>query len=150
VSNPRPDPTVLNWVVVVEQLVDPKEETRVTGSRYELCFPVDAVEKPELVIIKEHDLDVVDVMFGPHGVKFTERVQLSIDFSGTECDPRVAKWDGSDPVLWWLNEETMRWEEVPGRTDWRTLRHVVELEHFSRYVLGGKAGWKQQPSREPE
>jgi hypothetical protein len=28
------------------------------------------------------------------------------------------------------------------------LRYVVPLQHFSRYVLGGKAGWKQSPRTE--
>jgi hypothetical protein len=150
ISNPRPSQTILNWNVVTEQLVAPLVDTRVAGSRYELMFHAKSVEDYTLVSIKEYDQDVVDVTFGPHGIKFGEPVTLSVDFSGTAADPKADKWDGSDPVLYWLNEDTMRWEEVPGRTDWEKCRHVVQLEHFSRYVLGGKAGWRNQPSREVE
>jgi hypothetical protein len=113
-------------------------------------FGKKSVEDITLVSIKQYDADVVDVTFGPHGIKFGEPVMLSIDFTGTEADPKAEKWDGREPVLFWLNEDTMRWEEVPGRTDWEKCRHVVQLEHFSRYVLGGKAGWKGQPARETE
>jgi len=49
-------------------------------------------------------------------------------------------------VLYWLDDRTNHWEEVPGgRTDWARKKYIVPLQHFSRYVLGGKAGWKQGP-----
>lgn len=151
VSNPRGSQTILNWTVVTEQVVAPLVTTRVEGSRYELTFHPKSVELLTLVSVKEYDPDIVDVTFGPHGIKFGEPVTLSIDFSGTQADPKDPKWEGREPVLFWLNEETMRWEEVPGgRTDWEKCRHVVQLEHFSRYVLGSKAGWKGEPSRLPE
>ena len=144
-----PEP-VLNWLMVVQRFVLPKAASHVAGSRYDLAFPLDAVEEPELVTIKEHDPDIVDVTLGPHGIKFGKPVTLTIDFRGTQADPKAPKWDGREPVLYWLNEDTKCWEEVPGRTDWTKCRHIVQLEHFSRYVLGGKAGWKGQPPREPE
>ena len=27
---------------------------------------------------------------------------------------------------------------------------IVQLPHFSRYVVGGKAGWKQTPQRDDD
>src|SRR5512145_1230447 len=38
VSVPRPGPEILNWDLVIEQIVVPLETTRVTGNRYELLF----------------------------------------------------------------------------------------------------------------
>ncbi len=145
--------TVVNlvtWYPVCQKLVLPDAHTLMRGSRYELTFPRGAVSKLELISIQEYDPDVLDVQLGPHGIKFGEPVVLSIDFTGTRADPGAAVYDQSEPVLYWLNEATNRWEEVPGRTDWDTRRHIVRLEHFSRYVLGGKAGWKETRPREGE
>ncbi len=138
------------WYDVCATPVLPGVFTRVLGSRYELEFSKGSVDQLELITIKEYDRDVIDVQFGPHGLKFGEPVVLSIDFTGTKADPGAAGYDHSEPVLYWLNEETKQWEEVPGRTDWQRRRHIVRLEHFSRYVLGGKAGWRDTHPREGE
>jgi len=139
--------SLLNWVQVTQVLVPVGEAKQVAGHRYQLDFDKGSLPADELITIQDYDPNVIDVQFGPHGLKFGTPVTLSIDFSGTACDPGAARYDGSEPVLYWLNDRTNQWEEVPGRTDWTTMRHVVQLQHFSRYVLGGKAGWKQSPNR---
>lgn len=138
--------TVL-WQVVNTVLVQPGVDTVVSGGRYSLRFSKGSLAKSEVITIKDYDSDVLDVQFGPHGTYFGTPVELSIDFSNTRCDPRKGYTETEAPVLYWLNETANRWEEVPGTTDWVRMKHVVHLEHFSRYVLGGKAGWKQTPPR---
>lgn len=140
---------VLDWQLVKSALVLPDVDAAVSGSHYTLRFAKGSLEKAETITIQEYDANVLDVEFGPSGTKFDTPVMLTIDFAGTPADPRTAYADQSAPVLWWLNESTNHWEEVPGGvTDWAHLRYVVPLQHFSRYVLGGKAGWKQSPRTE--
>ena len=138
------------WDTICIRLVLPGFFEEVRASRYELKFQKGSLLSSILCTIKEYDPDVIDVQFGPHGTEFKEPVTLSIDFSGTAADPKSEIADGCEPVLWWWNEARGRWEVVPGTTDWKNLRHVVRLEHFSRYVLGGKAGWKHQPLTETD
>src|SRR5262249_25523903 len=118
---------------------------------YDLVFAKGSIASDTTVTIKEYDANVLDFQLGPHGIQFPVPVELSIDFSNTSCDPGSDVFDGREPVLYWLNDKTNRWEEVPGRTDWENRRLIVPLRHFSRYVVGGKAGWKQgPPSREDD
>lgn len=138
-----------DWQVIQSVPVLAGVDTLVSGSRYTLRFAKGSLQKSEIITIREYDRNVLDVEFGPSGTKFDTPVELSIDFAGTPADPRTAYADASEPVLYWLNETTNHWEPVPGGvTDWAHMRFVVRLEHFSRYVLGGKAGWKQTPYTE--
>jgi hypothetical protein len=141
---------VINWTTVAQTLVRKEEEKVVTGHRWSLQFEKGSLEEDALVTIQDYDRDVLDVQFGPHGTKFPVPVTLSVDFSNTTADPGDTHYDGSEPVLYWLDEDRNRWEEVPGRTDWKNKKHVVRLEHFSRYVVGSKAGWMHQPQREDD
>jgi hypothetical protein len=138
---------ILNWTTVVQKLVRKDQETVVTGHRWSLQFEKGSLASDAVITIEDYDADVLDVQFGPHGTQFLVPVTLSVDFSNTAADPGAALNDGSEPVLYWLNERTNLWEEVPGHTDWANKKHIVRLEHFSRYVLGSKAGWKHQPQR---
>ena len=138
----------MTWNVVAAKLVRVGEETTVVGSRYELEFHRGSLDKDAMITIKDYDHDILDVELGPHGTKFDDPVLLSIDFSGTAADPGSAWYDHSEPAVFWLNEATNRWEEVPSVTDWSRNRIEARLNHFSRYVVGGKAGWKGQPNRE--
>jgi hypothetical protein len=138
------------WNLVATKLVRVGEEASVSGARYELEFQRGSLSKDALITIKDYDHDILDVELGPHGTKFEETVLLSIDFTGTAADPGSAYYDHSEPAVFWLNEATNKWEEVPSTTDWSRRRIQARLQHFSRYVVGGKAGWKGQPSREQE
>lgn len=139
------------WQLIQSVPVLPGLETLVTGGRYSLRFAKGSLDQLQIITITDYDPNVLDVQFGPHGTRFVTPVELTIDFSGTAADPRTPYTDQSDPVLWYLNETTNRWEEVPGGvTDWVRMKYVVHLEHFSRYVLGGKAGWKQSPRTEDD
>ena len=146
--NPVPSlQTPLVWVPICITRVLKDQDRLVSASHYELHFHDGSLASDTTVTMQEHDPGVLDVQLGPHGVQFGTSVELSVDFAGTAADPGAAAYDHSDPVLYWLNERTNQWEEVPGRTDWAHKRHIVELRHFSRYVLGGKAGWHQVPGR---
>ena len=147
---PAPPTTSLNWQLVTAVLVLPGVEQSVIGSRYALRFSKASLEHSELITIRTYNPNILDVQFGPHGTKFATPVELSIDFTGTAADPDSKLADASEPVLWYLDESQNQWVEVQGTTDWERKRFVVYLEHFSRYVLGGKAGWKHAPQHETE
>ena len=138
------------WNTVTAKLVRVGEVTTVTGARYELDFQRGSLEKDALITIKDYDHDILDVELGPHGTKFGEPVTFTIDFTGTAADPGSDYYDYRKPAVFWLNEVTNKWEEVPSTTDWENRRIQVRLQHFSRYVVGGKAGWRDQPNREQE
>lgn len=138
------------WYPVTSLLVLKDTDTIVSGSRYHLHFSKGSLAADENITIQEYDSNAVDVTLGPHGIKFGTPVELSIDFSGTKLDPSVVSDQTIEPVLYYWNETKYAWEEVPGKTDWVNRRHIVYLEHFSRYALGGKAGWRQTPSRTDE
>ena len=146
-SNPLPKVlNLLSWVDICDVLVHKDETKLVSASHYALQFTPGTLASDTTITIKEYDSNVLDVQFGPHGVRFPVSVVLSIDFAGTSADPGSATYDKREPVLYWLNDRTNHWEEVPGgRTDWARKKYIVPLQHFSRYVLGGKAGWKQGP-----
>jgi len=135
------------WVPILITRVLEGQDRLVSASHYELHFHDGSLATDTTVTMQEYDPGVLDVQLGPHGVQFGTSVELSVDFAGTAADPGAVAYDHSDPVLYWLNERTNQWEEVPGRTDWAHKKHIVELRHFSRYVLGGKAGWHQVPGR---
>lgn len=137
----------LLWVPICITRVLKDQDRLLSASHYELHFHDGSLASDTTVTMQEHDPGVLDVQLGPHGVQFGTSVELSVDFAGTAADPGAVIYDQSEPVLYWLNERTNQWEEVPGRTDWAHKRHIVELRHFSRYVLGGKAGWHQVPGR---
>lgn len=138
---------LLNWTTVVQTLVRKDEVKVVTGHRWSLQFVKGSLADDAQITIDDYDPDVLDVQFGPHGTQFPVPVTLSVDFSNTTADPGAAQCDGREPVLYWLNDRTNAWEEVPGRVDWAHKKLIVQLPHFSRYVVGSKAGWKAQPQR---
>ena len=140
----------LPWYILTQKLVLKGRREVVEGNRYELTFQPGSLNQSINCTIREYDKDVLDIELGPHGTQFKEPVTLSIDFRNTAADPDAAEFQNLEPVVWWWNEASERWEEVPGHTDWASRRHIVRLEHFSRYVVGGKAGWKHQPRTESE
>lgn len=149
-SLPAPLPTLLDWRTVLSTPVLAGEDQIVQSGRYRLHFSKGSLMRSETITIRDYSSDILDVQFGPHGTMFGTPVELSIDFSGTKADPGLSRNHAGEPVLFYLDESTDRWVEVPGKTDWKNRRHIVYLEHFSRYVLGTKAGWKGQPSRDSE
>jgi len=139
---------LLNWTTVVTKLVLKDQVTVVTGHRWTLEFEKGSLLSDALVTIQDYDPDVLDVQFGPSGTKFPVPVTLTVDFSNTAADPGAAQYAGHAPVLYWLNDQTNTWVEMPGRVDWAGKKLIVQLPHFSRYVVGGKAGWKGSPNRQ--
>jgi hypothetical protein len=141
---------ILSWVPVVQTLVRKDQVATVSGHRWSLAFDKGSLTDDTVITIDDYDANVLDVQFGPHGTKFPVPVTLTVDFSNTAADPGAVQFDGSEPVLYWLNDRTNAWEEVPGRVDWAHRQLIVKLPHFSRYVVGGKAGWKHDPQHQDE
>lgn len=138
---------ILNWTTVVTKLVLKDQVTVVTGHRWSLEFEKGSLLNDALITIQDYDPDILDVQFGPSGTKFPVPVTLTVDFSNTAADPGAVPYDGREPVLYWLNDQTNTWVEMPGRVDWASKKLIVQLPHFSRYVVGSKAGWKGSPHR---
>lgn len=138
---------LLNWTTVVSKFVRKDQVMVVTGHRWSLQFEKGSLSADATITINDYDADVLDVQFGPHGTQFPVPVTLSIDLSNTAADPSAPRYNGCEPALYWLNEQTNAWEEVPGRIDSVNRKLIVKLPHFSRYVVGTKAGWKHQPQR---
>ena len=139
-----------SWVTVVTKLVRKDQEMVVTGHRWSLQFEKGSLSEDATVTIQDYDANVLDVQFGPHGTQFPVPVTLTVDLSNTDADPSAPRYNGCQPTLYWLNEQTNAWEEVPGRLDSTNRKLIVKLPHFSRYVVGTKAGWKHQPQREDD
>lgn len=147
---PLPSPIPLDWSLVTSTLVRAGTVQVVTAGRYTLTFAMGSLSQDETITVKQYDPDILDVQFGPHGTQFGTPVELRIDFRSTACDPGAVRSEDAEPVLWYLDETANRWVIVPGETDWDAKQYVVHLEHFSRYALGGKAGWKHQPQTEAD
>lgn len=148
---PRPGAgDIVNWTLVTATPVRSGVEQVVTGGRYTLAFAKGSLERDEQITIQQYDPNVLDVQFGPHGTQFKTPVELSIDFAGTHADPGRDHSPELEPVFWYLDETANRWVVIPSVTDWEHKRIIVRLEHFSRYAVGGKAGWKQQPRTESD
>ena len=145
---PLPSPIPLDWRIVSSTPVPAGIARVVTAGRYTLSFAKGSLSQTEIITIKQYDADILDVQFGPHGTQFGTPVELRIDFTGTASDPGLSRSKEAEPVLWYLDETANRWVIVPGYTDWDAKQYVVRLEHFSRYALGGKAGWKHRPNTE--
>lgn len=135
------------WRTLTATLVRVGEVKTVSGGRYSLDFQSGSLSEDAVITIQDYDSDILDVELGPSGTRFGDPVRLSIDFTGTAADPGSDWYDHREPAVFWLNETTNQWEEVPSTTDWEHKRIEVQLHHFSRYVVGGKAGWKGQPNR---
>lgn len=138
------------WYPVKSLLVTQGTDVVVSGSRYRLHFFKNSLDADQLITIQEYDANRADVTFGPHGIKFVTPVELTVDFSGTTYDVAPTRDDVAEPALFYWNEDTQRWEELAGKVDWSRRTVTVYLEHFSRYALGSKAGWKHQPNRAEE
>ena len=139
---------LLNWTTVVTKLVLKGQVTVVTGHRWTLEFEKGSLASDVTVTIQDYDPNILDVQFGPSGTRFAVPVTLTVDFSNTAADPGAASYSGQAPVLYWLNDQTNTWVEMPGRVDWAAKKLIVQLPHFSRYVVGGKAGWKGSPNHD--
>jgi hypothetical protein len=151
VPAPRPGSgDVVNWTLVTATPVRAGVERVVSGGRYHLHFDKNSLESDTEITIQQYDPNVLDVQFGPHGTQFKTPVELSIDFAGTLADPGRDRSPEREPVFWYLDESKNRWVVIPSVTDWENKRIIVRLEHFSRYAVGGKAGWKQQPRTESD
>ena len=142
IGSPMPliDPTA-EWYEIAEQAVSPDESRAIVGGPWQLVFEQGSVANTTMVTIQCQDDKVLDCELGPHGTQFARPVELRADYSGTRADPQSPAFDGSKPALFWLDDARGVWVEVPGVDDPAQKTYVVKLNHFSRYVLGGKAGW---------
>jgi hypothetical protein len=139
--------TDLDWYPVAKKTVRFGQVARVSGSRYSLLFaPGSVIGAPIDVTIHEHDPDVVDVQFGPHGAKFGVPVTVTIQYEGTALDPAHPDYVPGLLRFYWQDTVLGLWVPMPGLDNPLTKTYTVTLTHFSRYTLSrtgpsGTADW---------
>jgi hypothetical protein len=137
----------LDWYLVAKKTVRFGQATSVSGSRYRLVFaPGSVLGAPIDVTIHEHDPDVVDVQFGPHGAKFGVPVTVSIQYAGTALDPAHPDYVPGLLRFYWHDTVLGLWVPMPGIDNPLTKAYTATLTHFSRYTLSrtgpsGTADW---------
>jgi len=129
------------WYDLETEAVVPGLNSTISGGRWELVFRPGSVTETTPVSIRCWDDKVLDCELGPHGTQFGTPVELRVRYSGTKADPSNLAYDGTRPALFWFDDARGVWVEVAGVDDRANETYVVQLHHFSRYVLGGKAGW---------
>ena len=129
------------WLEVYASQVAADQFATVSSGRFQLQFQPGSLARDTAVTISVRDDKALDVELGPHGIVFVAPVLLSFDYSGTNADPLSPVFDGSVPVCFWYNDVTGKWLVVPGVDDPVNRIYRCKLQHFSRYAVGGKAGW---------
>jgi len=124
---------LLSWVTVVTKLVRKDQVMVVTGHRWSLQFEKGSLSADATITISDYDPNVLDVQFGPHGTQFPVPVTLSIDLSNTDADPSVPRYNGCEPQLYWLNDESKGKQNTLAFLD-RSLKPDVKM---SINELGG-------------
>ncbi len=132
----------LQFVLDVVRLVLPGLETHIGSGRWGLDLHAGSLEVPKGISVAHASDGTVQVEFGPDGTQFGTPVDIVIDYSGTSVDPSSKDYvPGTRPVLLWWNPATKAWTEMPCTIDAGTHTVHGKLQHFSRYGVGGKAGW---------
>ena len=129
------------WQLIASQLVQPGVQTDVEADRFKLDFDTGSLSQAETIEIWNRDPNTIDVQFGPHGTNFGVPVELTIDFSGTNCDPDSPNYDGSTAKFFYFDPALELWVEIAGVSETADKEYIVVLEHFSRYALFGTPGW---------
>jgi hypothetical protein len=137
---PVVDPTP-EWYELANHDVEAGVTRSVSGGRWELIFRPGSVGNTTEVSISCWDDKVLECELGPHGTQFGAPVELRIRYDDTRADPTCSDFDGTQPAFFWFDDARGVWVELPGVDDRQQKTYVVQLTHFSRYVLGGKAGW---------
>ena len=77
----------LEFLPLVDQLVQPGTEATVKGGRWTLQFHAGSLSAATPVSVSEASDGTMRVQFGPDGTQFGTAIDLTIDYSGTSLDP---------------------------------------------------------------
>jgi hypothetical protein len=126
--------------VLVQRWVRRGEATEVRGGRYRLRFQSRSLidRDSALVTISQWSPNVVRVELGPHGIPFGAPVTFIVDYAGTNADPLSSNFDGSLPILLWLDPASNQWVQLLTINDVLRRTLTTQLSHFSTYAVGRK------------
>lgn len=112
---------------------------QVAAGDFRVIFPPGSILGTAQVTVTQADLSVKEVeleISPPSANLFLVPVLLVADCR--EMKPQLLKLQ----TIYWWNPATSRWQAVPGVTISLLGRSVqAPLWHFSKYKVGGKAGW---------
>lgn len=134
-------PDSSDWQVVGSVLASPGAPASLDSGRYRLLVENGCVDTATVFTIATYDSTVLDVELGPHAKTFGRPLELTIDYAGTQADPASPDFDGTEPRVYWYNENGGVWVPMPCTVDAEQLTVTVRLVHFSRYAVGAKASW---------
>lgn len=100
---------------------------------YVLRFPAGALVEDTYITIADAKNGYAMCDLSPHGIQFAVPVTLEFDLSKIDADGYT------DLTIEWYDEGHDSWVDLGAA--WEQDRVYVGLEHFSRYVLSGRAGW---------
>lgn len=126
-------------ILLASEWVDAGVAKTVVGGRYQLDFAPGSLSSGAQITISAQDPKVLKWELGPHGTVFGDPVTLTVDYAGTNADPTSSNYDGSIPVLLWLNPAFGSWEVVAGRNLPQQHMYVVKLAHFSSYAMASRS-----------
>ena len=124
-----------------DSLVVPGVEQEVHGGRYHIRVHAGSASRSMRLQCKYWDDGWLEFKLLPEGEVFQQPLDLTIDCAGTNADSSSANFDGAVPRFFWYDPKAEHWVPMPGTFDPFTRRFHAQVSHFSRYAVGGKAGW---------
>jgi hypothetical protein len=100
---------------------------------YRLTFPAQALAADTYITIEDPGNGYAMCELSPHGIQFAAPVLFEIDLTRVDID-RYA-----DLGIYWYDESSDIWVDQGATRD--DDRVWIGLNHFSQYVLAGRAGW---------
>ena len=97
---------------------------------HEVCVPAGALSHNTVIGISCPDAELTMVDLGPCGISFNLPVKVELSWEDVEDIPE-------DLGIYWWDEESGEWVEIPAEidVDGDDVKAEFELSHFSRYAL---------------
>ena len=115
--------------LMAPQMISAKDGGTISNGFFSLYFPPGALEEDTEISIDMPYYPSAVVRCGPHGIKFSKEVILSLPLDVIESDAKEFR------VLWY-NEDTDLWENIGGYIEDDVVK--VSLAHFSDYGMDPK------------
>jgi len=129
-----------SWDVVGVGSAHPKKTVDIVSEKCVLTFGPGSVAKRTEITISMYDPSILDFQFGPSGIVFDAPVFAEVSYAGTNADPDEPHYDGTVPAFFYFNSGSGAWEQIPGAINEVEKTYSAEIQHFSRYALGGIPG----------
>jgi hypothetical protein len=111
---------------VASAIISAEKGGVVSNEYFSLYFPAGALERDTEISIEMPEFPKAVVRLGPHGIKFSDAVILSLPIE------TIAASGGSFDILW-FDEDAGVWRSIAGYEEAGTVK--AKLEHFSEYGI---------------